>query len=101
MSNDTRRCLCFSHVTLCWFALWVSDRVRGLGLVEYADAFKQTGVATNAYAKTLIPTDEQTQKALDLANENRDLNQQTQLSKIEEAKRKLAEAKAKRDADNK
>ena len=71
------------------------------GLVEYADAFKQTGVATNAYAKTLIPTDEQTQKALDLANENRDLNQQTQLSKIGEAKRKLAEAKAKRDADNK
>ena len=71
------------------------------GLVEYADAFKQTGVATNADAKTLIPTDEQTQKALDLANENRDLNQQTQLDKIAEAKRKLAEAKAKRDADNK
>lgn len=63
------------------------------GLVEYADAFKQTGVATNAYAKTLIPSDEQTQKALDLANANRDVTQMEQAAKLAEAKAKLAKAR--------
>ena len=71
------------------------------GLVEYAEAFKDTGTATKGYAKSLIPTDEQTEENLRIANENRELSQQTQLDKIAEAKRKLAEAKAKRDADNK
>lgn len=63
------------------------------GLVEYADAFKQTGVATNAYAKTLIPSVEQTQKALDLANANRDVAQAEQAAKLAEAQAKLARAR--------
>ncbi len=66
------------------------------GLVEYAEAFKDTGTATKGYAKSLIPTDEQTEENLRIANDNRDLNLETQAAKIKEAQDKLAAAKAKR-----
>ena len=63
------------------------------GLVEYAEAFKDTGTATKGYAKTLIPTVEQTQTNLDLANASRDVDAATRAAKIKEAQDKLNKAK--------
>ncbi len=67
-----------------------------VGLVNLASAFEQSTKAVEVYATTLIPTDEQTEAALKLANDNRDLNLETQAAKIKEAQDKLAAAKAKR-----
>ena len=66
------------------------------GFVNLASAFEQSTKAVEVYATTLIPTDEQTEAALKLANDNRDLNLETQAAKIKEAQDKLAAAKAKR-----
>lgn len=44
------------------------------GLEKYMEAFKTTGEATNAYAKTLIPSDEDYSKAMELAKQQRQLN---------------------------
>ena len=44
------------------------------GLEKYMEAFKTTGEATNAYAKTLIPSDEDYSKQMELAAKQRQLN---------------------------
>jgi prolyl-tRNA editing enzyme YbaK/EbsC (Cys-tRNA(Pro) deacylase) len=63
------------------------------GLVEYAEAFKDTGTATKGYAKTLIPTVEQTEENLRIANASRDVDAATRAAKIKEAQAKLDAAK--------
>ena len=64
-----------------------------VGLVNLASAFEQSTKAVEVYATTLIPTDEQTTQALELANQQRDLNQQMQAAKLAEAQAKLAKAR--------
>jgi prolyl-tRNA editing enzyme YbaK/EbsC (Cys-tRNA(Pro) deacylase) len=63
------------------------------GLVEYAEAFKDTGTATKGYAKTLIPTVEQTEENLRIANASRDVDAATRAAKIKEAQDKLDKAR--------
>ena len=63
------------------------------GLVNLASAFEQSTKAVKVYATTLIPTDEQTTQALELANQQRDINQQMQAAKLAEAQAKLAKAR--------
>ena len=63
------------------------------GFVNLASAFEQSTKAVEVYATTLIPTDEQTTQALELANQQRDLNQQMQAAKLAEAQAKLAKAR--------
>ena len=96
MGNDTRRCH-YSDTYLLRFNFVASN----LACSNNSLAAFCSLVVISMVASTAATDHSLTQKALDLANENRDLNQQTQLDKIAEAKRKLAEAKAKRDADNK
>ena len=53
------------------------------GLEKYMEAFKTTGEATNAYAKTLIPSDEDYSKQMQIATARRQANLAEQESELE------------------